>query len=376
MKWMVPKNKLSAKQIDIADSVVKGADERHWVSGYAGSGKTVVITHSINELATRFPDHSIGFLTYTHALKDMVQSGLSPKVAKRVSIETLDSFYHHPKKFDHLFVDEIQDADQRHLPKLLAASKHLVVAGDPDQSIYRDRLDAVGLRKALGVHNRYMLNEVYRFSKNTLEIAKHVYPEAELTTGAQLKELNSVTATLTEYPYEAQEAAGVWEAARNAAKPELPSAVLFPQHKLIHQFAKIVASCERKGVPPIPTKTTGVPGQSFDYTGFNQFFEDARIPMRFLGSSYGSFEESDNKAIVYCLTYHSAKGLDFQNIFLPFLSNTIRIKENYEPDELGARKFLVAVTRSRYQQNFSYSGSMHPFISDIPGQLFKVKRAK
>lgn len=372
MKWMVPKNKLSANQIDIADSVVQGSAERHWVSGYAGSGKTVVITHSINELATRYPDHSIGFLTYTHALKDMVQSGLSPRVARRVSIETLDSFYHHPKKFDHLFVDEIQDADQRHLPKILAASKHLVVAGDPDQSIYRDRLNAAGLRKALGEHNRYMLHEVYRFSRNTLDIAKKVYPEAELTSGARLRESNSVTATLTEYRYETQEATGVWEAARSAAKPELPSAVLFPQHKLIHQFARIVASNEGKGAPPIPTKAPGVPGQSFDYTAFNQFFESARIPLRFLGSGYGSFEESDGKSIVYCLTYHSAKGLDFQNTFLPFLSNSTRIKENYEPEDLGARKFLVAVTRSRYQQNFSYSGRMHRSLSVIPRHLFKV----
>lgn len=373
MKWMVPKNKLSANQIEIADSVVLGTNERHWVSGYAGSGKTVVITHSINELATRFPDHSIGFLTYTHALKDMVQSGLSPKVAKRVSIETLDSFYHHPKKFDHLFVDEIQDADQRHLPKILAASKHLVVAGDPDQSIYRDRLDAIGLRKALGGHNKYILNEVYRFSKNTLEIAKNVYPEAELSSGARLRESNSITATLTEYRSESLEIAGVWGSARIASEPELPSAILFPQHRLIHQFARIVAEREGKSSPPIPTKTTGATGQSFDYTEFNQFFEKVGLPLRFLGSSYGSFEESDNKSIVYCLTYHSAKGLDFQNTFLPFLNNSTRIKENYEPEDLAQRKFLVAVTRSKYQQHFSYTGRMHPLLSGIPRQLFKMK---
>lgn len=372
MKWMVPKNKLSANQIEIADNVVQESSERHWVSGYAGSGKTVVVTHSINELATRFPNDSIGFLTYTHALKDMVQSGLSPKVARQVSIETLDSFYHHPKKFDHLFVDEVQDADQRHLPKLLAAAKHLVVAGDPDQSIYPNRPDAAGLRKALGVHNRYMLHEVYRFSKNTLEIAKNVCPEAELSSGARLREPNSVTATLTKYRNEATEAAGVWEAAQNAAEPELPSAVLFPQHKLIHQFAKIVAREEVNDDPPIPKKNSGVPGQSFDYTLFNEFFESTKIPLRFLGSGYGSFEESDGKALVYCLTYHSAKGLDFQNTFLPFLSNSTRIKENYEPDDLGRRKFLVAVTRSRYQQNFSYSGTMHPYLSNIPTRLFKV----
>jgi hypothetical protein len=370
MKWMVPKNKLSANQIDIADSIVQGSTERHWVSGYAGSGKTVVITHSINELATRFPSHSIGFLTYTHALKDMVQSGLSPKVAKRVEIQTLDWFYSHPKKFDHLFVDEIQDAEPRHLSKILSSSRHIVVAGDPDQSIYNGRLDEEGLKRALGSHNRHQLPEVFRLSENSLDIARYIYPEAELTRGAKLRESKSVKATLKHYRNTQVEIQEVWLKARKASKPELPSAVLFPQHKLIHEFAKAVAVQLTKTEPPMPQRDPKIRGQGFDYTKFNEFFERVNIPLRFLGSGYGSFEDSDDFSLVYLLTYHSAKGLDFQNTFIPMLSSTIRIKENYEPEDLARRKFLVAATRSRFQQHFSYSGELHEFLEDIPSRLF------
>ena len=369
MKWMVPKAKLSENQVEIADAVVSSDDERHWISGYAGSGKTVVVTHAINEIAARNPKDKIGFLTYTHALKDMVQSGLSSKVLERVEIQTLDWFYHHPKKFDHLFVDEIQDAEPRHLPKILGASPHVVVAGDPDQSIYTNRLDHAELGKALGRHNKYVLPEVFRLSDNSLQIAKSIYPEAKLVSGAKVRAGDSLDASLIHEEDERDEILTVWESARLAAMKELPSAILLPQHKLIHRFAEVIAADNGLGSPPKPTKDSGPSGQGWDYSAFNAFFEKKKFPLMFLGSSFGSFEASDRRDLVYLLTYHSVKGLDFQNTFVPLLTDGTRIKENYESDDLGRRKFLVALTRARYQQHLSYHDEMHDYLSQIPRRL-------
>ena len=89
----------------------------------------------------------------------------------------------------------------------------------------------------------------------------------------------------------------------------------------------------------------------------------------FLGSKSGSFPASDRRDLVYLLTYHSAKGLDFQNTFVPLLTEGTRIKENFESDDLGRRKFLVALTRARYQQHLSYHGEMHDYLSRIPRKL-------
>jgi len=370
MKWMVPKAKLSDNQVEIASEIVRTDDESHWITGYAGSGKTVVITHAINEIASRSPGDTIGFLTYTHALKDMVTSGLSAKVKKSVEVLTLDAFFHRPKYFDHLFVDEIQDAEPRHLPKILGASPHLVVAGDPDQSIYTNRYSYGDLSKALGSPNKHVLPEVFRLSKNSLQISKSIYPEAKLVSGAKLRRSDSLPATLLYENEEDDEINQVWESARSVAEPELPSAILLPQHKLIHKFAQIIARENGLGELPVPTKLNGQVGQGFDYKEFNQFFEKKKFPLMFLGSSYGSFPASDRKELVYLLTYHSAKGLDFQNTFIPLLTEKTRIKENYEDDSLGRRKFLVAVTRARYQQNLSYHDEMHTYLSRIPNNLF------
>ena len=369
MKWMIPKSKLSDNQVEIADAVVSGDDETHWITGYAGSGKTIVITHAINEIAVRFPKDSIGFLTYTHALKDMVESGLSSKVLERVQIQTLDWFYRHPRNFDHLFVDEIQDAETKHFDKILNASPHLVVAGDPDQSIYTNRPSHAELAAYLGQPNKYVLPEVFRLSDNSLKIAKSVYPEAKFIKGARLRGSDSVDASLIYEENSRDEILTIWDAARLTAMKELPSAILLPQHRLIHQFAEVIADDNGLGQPPIPTKDPTSGSKGLDYTEFNDFFERKKFPLMFLGSSYGSFKASDRRDLVYLMTYHSAKGLDFQNTFIPMLSDGIRIKENYESDDLGRRKFLVALTRARYQQHLSYHGEMHDYLARIPSDL-------
>jgi superfamily I DNA/RNA helicase len=48
-----------------------------------------------------------------------------------------------------------------------------------------------------------------------------------------------------------------------------------------------------------------------------------------------------NKDIIV-MTYHSSKGLDFDNVFLPFLNNSLFISP-YNEETL----FMVAITRSK-----------------------------
>jgi superfamily I DNA/RNA helicase len=54
------------------------------------------------------------------------------------------------------------------------------------------------------------------------------------------------------------------------------------------------------------------------------------------------------------MTYHSSKGLDFSNVFLPFLSWDLYI-DRYKPDTL----LMVAMTRSKKNLCLSYTGNIH-----------------
>ena len=369
MKWLIPLNKLTKMQSDVIDKVVNQSDQNHWISGYAGSGKTIVLTHAINRVASENLSDSIGFLTYTHALKDMVESGLSRTVLSRVKIRTIDSFCASPENFDHLFVDEIQDAKDFQIDKILENSDHIVFAGDPDQSIYTNRIDPKDLNILLMQPKKHMLKEVHRLSENSFEIATSVYPEAKMTAGASLMDAIDNSARYFVAGTRDEEAIRVFEEAVQLAERGAPSAILLPEKRLIYEFAKIIAEDGGMGVPPKPAPA--LPRRGDDYSAFNAFFKKHKSPLMFLGSGYGSFSESDTKAIVYILTYHSSKGLDFVNTFLPFLDVKTKIKHNYDTEDAGRRLFFVATTRSRWQQHLSHSESQHEYLEMIPDHFFE-----
>ena len=62
------------------------------------------------------------------------------------------------------------------------------------------------------------------------------------------------------------------------------------------------------------------------------------------------------------MTYHSAKGLDFKAVFIPFLNAGLEI---WRDNERAKTLFFVAVTRSREQLFLSYSGTKHSFLEGI-----------
>ena len=73
---------------------------------------------------------------------------------------------------------------------------------------------------------------------------------------------------------------------------------------------------------------------------------------------------------IYLTTFHAAKGLEFENVFIPFLScdrfpdpeavNNYTSMEEFYADEI--KLLYVAVTRSKYGLYMTYSGNVSPLI--------------
>lgn len=368
MRWMIPINQLDSQQIEIIDAVVAGVDETHWIAGYAGTGKTIVLTHAMSQIASAKLAGSIGFLTYTHALKDMVESGLKEKARKQIKIRTIKSFRSTPEEFDHLFVDEIQDVEEDEIDTVLKNSAHVVVAGDPDQSIYKGRVNQEDINALLRRPNKYLLSNVYRLSENSFDIAMAINPLAKLVRGTALREDDDTNAKLCRFDDANDEAVAIYAEASRVTEEELPSAILFPTHAAIYNFVCEIAKNEGWIQPPKPAKVLN----KWDYSQFNSFLKTKGSPLMFLGSDNGSFFESDEREIIYLMTYHSSKGLDFAHTFIPGLNTKAKIKQNWDSVDDARRLFFVAATRSRYQQYFSYHGDMHDFLQDIEHLLEEI----
>ena len=146
-----------------------------------------------------------------------------------------------------------------------------------------------------------------------------------------------------------------------------PSVILLPNHKSVQRYITKIAeiencddindySCERWG--------------SNCYSLANKQLSDANIPLQYLGNSYGSLEDSDDKPFTYIMTYHSSKGLDFNTVFLPSLNNTVEFWR--DSDDLSRRIFFVGATRSRKNLFISYSSSEpHRYIKEMDQSLLR-----
>jgi superfamily I DNA/RNA helicase len=364
MQWMISINQLGAQQARILDDVIADATRTHWIAGYAGTGKTVVITHVIERMLSRSKSPYICFLTYTHALKDLVHSGLSPRALSRVTIQTIDSFLASNEQYDYILVDEVQDVTEPAIKKIFARSKHVIAAGDPDQSIYLGRVDPAKLRELLGGARKHTLKHIQRLSLKIYQLATSILPEAEIVKGAQVNGEGN-NARMIKGTSKKDEFSKVYTESVRVSSIEHPSAILFPTHDQIHEFASIISGNNGWGRPPEREKS----GRITSYEAFNDFFVVNKSPLRFLGSNNGSLPESDSIKLVYLMTYHSAKGLDFNNVFLPDLTNEIKLDakdHRFSNAKNERRHFFVAITRSKENLYLSYHGTKHHLLEDLP----------
>jgi superfamily I DNA/RNA helicase len=369
MQWMISINELGAQQARILDDVSTDTSKTHWIAGYAGTGKTVVITHAIERLVARTRNATICFLTYTHALKDLVYSGLSEKALSRVTIETIDTFATNGERYDYILVDEIQDVTESAIQKIFSRAEHVIAAGDPDQSIYLGRVDPSSLRQLLGGARKHTLKHIQRLSLKTFQLATAILPEAEIVKGAEVRGEGN-NGKIIKGSSKKDEFLKVFAEAFRVSSIEQPSAVLFPTHDQIHEFASVIADSNGWGIPPKREKR----GRITSYEAFNDFFLKRKSPLRFLGSNNGSLPESDEVRLVYLMTYHSAKGLDFNNVFLPDLTAEVKLDAKWRhlsKEENERRHFFVAITRSKENVYFSYHGERHPLIDYLPEECLE-----
>lgn len=127
------------------------------------------------------------------------------------------------------------------------------------------------------------------------------------------------------------------------------SAILLPTHKDIKNFVDF--ALESEGVEEGRERVS-------DYRTLNRHFRDNGVKLQYVGNGYGTFSDSDHRAVI--MTYHSAKGLDFDRVYIPFVNSSLFI-----PGSASKKKtlFMVAMTRPRGDLFITYTGSPNSYVN-------------
>ncbi|MEI8129247.1 MAG: 3'-5' exonuclease [bacterium] len=372
MKWMITEDKLGADQIEVIDEIGKITNQPIWIKGHAGSGKSVLLLHSLADYIIRNPHANVCVVVFTNALVDLLETGLKqiPKLAnKTIPVFTIyrlkNRIGNGKNRYDAIFCDEVQDLPLSFIRLMKSATNHLIIAGDAEQSIY-NTVPTFNDRPATSdeLHTdiepiEKSLNVIYRLTESVIKVLKKVFPALLTDKPNFAKEDTEIS--LYEFDSVENEISFCWGEINqtNNMRTSEVVAILINSHDSIIDFINrvlLIEGCEEW------ERINGNDGKP-DYGILNQYLNSNSVPLMYVGNNFGSLKEADDKNKIIIMTYHSSKGLDFDYVYLPMVNNNMYIHEPINS------LLLVALSRSKSGLFISYTGSLYSrlynFLRDI-----------
>lgn len=306
------------------------------ISGCAGSGKSVIAMYKAQQIIEE--GGNVIMIAYTKSLNRYMQQGKAVKTTNK-------NFYYHwewldagKPSADYFIVDEIQDFSREEVDDFIRATKKcFFFFGDTAQSIYegiKHPLTIKELSEITGVAISY-LNSNYRLPK----------PVAKIT-----QEYVAIDAN----PYA--------DAIYQSKETELPRFVHFDDDK--SQIEAIIDVISKKKM-----RNVGILVPNNDMVlSMMRSFNEHKFSCEFKYNA--GFNDRRNRVtldfsteVPKLMTYHSAKGLQFETVFLPFYEGA--------NDKEMRKSLYVAMTRTYRYLYLFYSNTWIPQpLQSVPEHLY------
>jgi hypothetical protein len=336
--WDLDEESMDDDQLDLIERTL---DKPMLVAGCAGSGKSVIAMHKAEQIAQLGED--VVLIAYTKSLTGFMNVG-KPIGPYR--------FYYHNQwvkqgkpQADYIIVDEIQDFTQEEIQDFIqAAKKYYMFFGDTAQSIYKQygkqTLTIEEIAKLTGLNVLKLYNN-YRLPRSVAKITQdyvgvNVDPYKEKVYQNKEKSLPYII-----YKNSIEEQVDSIKAivGNNAGKS---IGILLPYNELAlnvsEELRKKNVGCELK------------------------YSTDMKIDTRYV-------DTLDFATIMpKIMTYHSAKGLQFDIVILPMY--------NGASDNESRKALYVAMTRTMHKLYVFYSTPKLAYpLSDVPSRLYLKNEA-
>ena len=329
--WKIDEDRLDDDQLDLVE---RTNDKNMLVTGCAGSGKSIIAMLKAEQLARS--GASVILIAYTKSLSAFMREGVDEK-----NLPYYFYFYHNWQKTkpaaDYIIVDEIQDFELDEIKEFIkAARKHYFFFGDWAQSVYgsfKNNATEAEVKQLTGL-TPLVLYTNYRLPKNVAKITQDY-------VGVNVKEY-------CEKDYQNDERS-------------MPRFVKFNDlDEQVRAIRDIVDQHAGQSVGILLPKNDDVKylSQTLKDIGvdneakFNDKSEDA-----YFDSLY---ELQFKSPLPKIMTYHSAKGLQFDVVILPM----------YEGSK-DRNILYVAMTRTVHHLYVLYSTpNLMPPLSNVPLNLY------
>lgn len=342
----MPKRSFFVKDSELDDFqrkiIDKRTDNSFIVKGCAGSGKSILALWKAKQIQNENKG-SYQIIVFTKALKRYMSDGIRHIGIPDANVVNFDACFYWTKEpkwergswkrgdFDYIIVDEAQDFSEEDIRLLKSkARKALLLYGDSAQQLYQfiDGKNTISMEQ-MAVTTGYQTEQLvfnHRLPKKIARVAAYISSVDDDLEGRCTNEGNE--------------------------KPKIYCCRSF--NAQMDKIAEIIRNRNFEDVGILFRNNEKVK-QAYDYLKNKGLNVEAKIN-RDMDLDFNS----DNPKI---LTYHSAKGLQFEAVFIP--DCTCEDEEDRNP-------LYVAITRSYQSLYILHSGDLSSFFDDVPENLYET----
>lgn len=339
--WMIKESELDEDQIQVLMATL---DKSCIVSGCAGSGKSVLALIKAQRIQKeKGKDYQI--IVFTKALCNYMNSG-------KKELGLTNPFHYHwvwqnrldAPHSDYIIVDEIQDFSKEEIEQFISSTnKNFFFFGDTAQSIYQGLKDTIAvdeIRTTIPNARSAKDWELYKNYRLPLPVARFVQ---QIGVGLP--------------PF----IEGIYK----SLEKELPKVIKYDsKDKQIEAIHRIIESNNMDDVAILlpDNETVLKTYQALSKLGGNYEYR-YNDKENFRNNVDNLNFDSTNPKI---MTYHSAKGLQFETIFIPFIEDFV------EDGDSNQKALYVAMTRTYRNLYVLISGTLPSPLSKIEPSLYKT----
>lgn len=242
--------------------------------------------------------------------------------------------------YDYIILDEATDLKMPEIEDLIKHCTYFVAFGDDDQQLYSfidTRTKVSHIADKVGIKNEDIDKLIYnhRLPKKMARIVVHLHPKIKPNTPDAENFIRRCLVEGTELPH------------------------VFQYSKETEQFDEIIKIVKNKngGLKSVGILFRDKESMKRAYS----YFTENNLPTSMVIDSQTIGEDFDSAA-PNLMTYHGAKGLQFETVFIPNCSDP------------GSDKapLYVALTRTYSSLYIMYTGIKPYFISQIPSELYET----
>lgn len=243
-------------------------------------------------------------------------------------------------KYDYIILDEATDLKMPEIQELIDHCTYFVAFGDDDQQLFsfidtRTRVSQIADKVGIKEENIDNLIYNHRLPKKMARLVVYVHPRIQPNTSDSENFIRRCLVEGTELPH------------------------VFQYSKETEQFDEIIKIIKNKNGG---LKSVGILFRDNEsMRRAYRYFTENNLPTSMVIDSQTIGEDFDSAA-PNLMTYHGAKGLQFETVFIPNCSDP------------GSDKapLYVALTRTYSSLYIMYTGIKPNFISQIPSELYET----